>query len=102
MLRITLTNFPSLQGNFFKRWGKRKEKPVISFFLKIDKIGWHQRRKHNSTKRSENLLRIWCSMPDLGLEKAMAPHSSTLAWKIPWVKEHGRLQSMGWLRVGHD
>ena len=28
-------------------------------------------------------------------EKAMAPHSSTLAWKIPWTEEHGRLQSMG-------
>ena len=28
-------------------------------------------------------------------EKAMAPHSSTLAWKIPWVEEPGRLQSMG-------
>ena len=36
------------------------------------------------------------------LEKAMAPHSSTLAWKIPWMEELGRLQSMGWLRVGHD
>ena len=36
------------------------------------------------------------------LEKAMAPHSSTLAWKIPWTKEPGRLQSMGSLRVGHD
>ena len=36
------------------------------------------------------------------LEKAMAPHSSTLAWKIPWMKEPGRLQSMGSLRVGHD
>ena len=35
-------------------------------------------------------------------EKAMAPHSSTLAWKIPWTEEHGRLQSMGLLRVGHD
>ena len=35
-------------------------------------------------------------------EKAMAPHSSTLAWKIPWTKEPGRLQSMGSLRVGHD
>ena len=34
------------------------------------------------------------------LEKAMAPHSSTLAWKIPWTEEPGRLQSM--LRVGHD
>ena len=36
------------------------------------------------------------------LEKAMAPHSSTLAWKIPWMEEPGRLQSMGSLRVGHD
>jgi len=36
------------------------------------------------------------------LEKAMAPHSSTLAWNIPWMKEPGRLQSMGSLRVGHD
>ena len=36
------------------------------------------------------------------LEKAMAPHSSTLAWKIPWMEEPGRLQSMGSLRVRHD
>ena len=36
------------------------------------------------------------------LEKAMATHSSTLAWKIPWTQEPGRLQSMGSLRVGHD
>ena len=35
-------------------------------------------------------------------EKAMAPHSSTLAWKIPWTEESGRLQSMRSLRVGHD
>ena len=35
-------------------------------------------------------------------EKAMAPHSSTLAWKIPWMEEPGRLQSMGSLRVRHD
>ena len=32
----------------------------------------------------------------------MAPYSSTLAWKIPWTEEPGRLQSMGSLRVGHD
>ena len=32
----------------------------------------------------------------------MAPHSSTLALKIPWMEEPSRLQSMGWLRVGHD
>ena len=40
-------------------------------------------------------LRIWS-------EKAVAPHSSTLAWKIPWMEEPGGLQSMGLLRVEHD
>ena len=35
-------------------------------------------------------------------EKAMATHSSTLAWKIPWTEESGRLQSMELLRVGHN
>ena len=35
-------------------------------------------------------------------EKAMAPHSGTLAWKLPWMEEPSRLQSMGSLRVGHD
>ena len=43
-------------------------------------------------------------MLNLGLsrEKAMAPHSSTLAWKIPWMEEPGGLQFMGSHRVGHD
>ena len=36
------------------------------------------------------------------LEKEMATHSSILAWKIPWMEEPGRLQSMGSLRVRHD
>ena len=36
------------------------------------------------------------------LEKEMTTHSSTLAWKIPWTEEPGRLQSMGSHRVGHD
>ena len=35
-------------------------------------------------------------------EKTMAPHSSTVAWKIPWMEKPGRLQSMGSHRVGHD
>ena len=43
-------------------------------------------------------IMVHCSVP----EKAMAPHSSTLAWKIPWTEEAGVLQSMGSLRVGHD
>ena len=36
------------------------------------------------------------------LEKEMATHSTTLAWKIPWTEEIGRLQTMGSQRVGHD
>ena len=36
------------------------------------------------------------------LEKEMATHSSSLAWKIPWTEDPGRLQSMGSQRVGHD
>ena len=36
------------------------------------------------------------------LEKEMATHSSILAWRVPWIEEPGRLQSMGSQRVGHD
>ena len=48
------------------------------------------------------LKRLSSSSSSLRQEKAMAPHSSTLAWKIPWTAEPGRLQSMGSLRVGHN
>ena len=44
----------------------------------------------------------FCSYSSFPVEKAMATHSSTLAWKIPWMEEPGRLQSMGLLRVRHD
>ena len=36
------------------------------------------------------------------LEEEMATHSSILAWRIPWTEEPGRLQSIGWQRVGYD
>ena len=46
----------------------------------------------------------WVQSPDWGdsLGKEMAIHFSTLAWKIPWMEEHGKLQFMGSQRVGHD
>ena len=44
---------------------------------------------------------LWEAMRNKS-EKAMATHSSTLAWKIPWTEKPGRLQSMGSQRVGHD
>ena len=45
---------------------------------------------------------IKCSFLEVSSEKAMVPHSSTLAWKVPWTGEPSRLQSLGSLRVGHD
>ena len=53
------------------------------------------------------LSRMWeTRVQSLGwedpLEKEMAIHSSTIAWKIPWTEEPGRLQNMGSQRVGHD
>ena len=45
---------------------------------------------------------VWSLSQEDPLEKEMATHSSILAWKIPWMEEPGRLQSMGSQRVGHD
>ena len=49
-----------------------------------------------------NSDRLYFGSSKITAEKAMAPHSSTLAWKILWTEEPGRLQSMGSLRVGYD
>ena len=45
---------------------------------------------------------VWSLDWEDPLEKEMAAHSGVLAWKIPWTEEPGRLQSMGWQRVGHN
>ena len=62
--------------------------------------------KESTIQRQEKTDRKWnelkMKMYGVRAEKAMAAHSSTLAWKIPWVGEAGSLQSMGSLRVGHD
>ena len=55
----------------------------------------------NTNRFSDTLKDHSQEMVELFLH-TMAPHSSTLAWKIPWTEEPGRLQSMGSLRVGHD
>ena len=55
-----------------------------------------------SRGRAGGMLRRFAHLSGGVLEKAMAPHSSTLAWKSPWTEEPGRLQSIGSLRVGHD
>ena len=55
--------------------------------------------KHLCTMRETRVRSLGQEDP---LEKEMATHSSTLAWKIPWMEEYGRPQSMGSQRAGHD
>ena len=57
---------------------------------------------HGIAKSQTRLSNFTLTFHFHALEKAMAPHSSTLAWKIPWMEEPGGLQSMGLRRVGHD
>ena len=63
--------------------------------LRISELKWTGREEFNS----DNHFIYYCRQES---EKAIAPHSSTLACKIPWTEEPGWLQSMGSLRVGHD
>ena len=75
--------------------------------LLVDSLCW--RRPHQRTFQlqieNQNVLGGYkhnCSFCIVETEKAVAPHSSTLAWKIPWMEEPGGLLSMGSLRIGHD
>ena len=63
----------------------------IQYMFTVETIKFHKSRAYGI------MFLIYTLM-----EKAMAAHSSTLAWKIPWTEESGRLQSMGSLRVGQD
>ena len=61
-------------------------------------IMWIKLFSFSSNSTNKNIFSLYKTLS----EKAMAPHSSTLAWKIPWSEEPGRLQSMGSLQVEYD
>ena len=76
--------------------------------LDMDRGAWRaaihgiEKSQTRLSDQTELNLKLFLSSINLATEKAMAPHSSTLAWKIPWTEEPGRLQSMRSLRVGRD
>ena len=76
--------------------GKYQEKNLIEFYKYLPSDEYTQLKSH-----AHELLAVFVSTYACETEKAMAPPSSTLAWKIPWMEEAGELQSMGSLRVGH-
>ena len=68
---------------------------------------FHRQREEGTSTVCEAEGKSWLATADLlsfrgWLEKDIAPHSSPLAWGIPWTEEPGRLQSVGPQRVGHD
>ena len=71
---------------------------VQTFLLNIYK---HYTKYQKLFYMMQNATYIWKDSYTHNKEKAMAPHSNTLAWKIPWTEEPGRLQSMRSLRVRH-
>ena len=94
-----------------RRWGSLRIIDVTSTQLIVHNfVYFPQRIYHNLSlvaqmvKRLSTMLETW--VRSLGwedpLEREMAIHSRTIAWKIPWTEEPGRLQSMGSQRVRHD
>ena len=75
------------------------ENPVVATGL--EKVCFHSNPKERQCQRMLKLPHN-ALISHASKEKGMALHSSTLAWKIPWTKEPGRLQSTGLLRVRHD
>ena len=82
--------------------------PSVYPFLKAAVTNYHKVSGLNQVTTHTYFLTVldvrtlkWVSLGQ-NQEKAMAPHSSTLAWRIPWTEEPGRLQSMGSWRVGHN
>ena len=86
-------------------WGKKELShpwPVLLWNFLIRKSTFPPLGEIWEEKRKEvKKLLYWMSLSKTS-EKAMAPHSSILAWKIPRAEEPGRLQSMGSRRIGHD
>ena len=83
-------------------WGRKEsDRTEHTFFLSKEMYPADDARISSWAGPKWNSL-IYLPTPSLLTEKAMAPHSSTLAWQIPWMEEPGRLQSKESLRVGHD
>ena len=101
-----------VQAGFRKQKGTRDQIASIHWIIEkskdIKKNIYMVQLSHPSMNPGKTIaLAIWtfdCKVMSLlfNMLSRLAPHSSTLAWKIPWMEEPGGLQSMGSLRVGHD
>ena len=88
-----------LRGRFIaiQAYLKKQEKNQINNLTLHLKQLEKEEMKNPRVSRRKEIIKIKAEM-----ETAMAPHPSTLAWKLPWTEEPGRLQSLGSLRVRQD
>ena len=82
--------------------GKGEKERFTHLNAEFQRIARRDKKAFLSDQCKEKEVTIEWERRETSSEKAMATHSRTLAWKIPWTVEPGRLQSMGSLRVGHD
>ena len=98
---------PLTHDRVHRPWWTKKDishsfKNIGSLFLGTDRLLEGENRRNLGLLSKCYPLTAQNRSPEKQPEKAMAPHSSTLAWKIPWTGEPGGLQSMGSLRARHD
>ena len=89
--------YQCISGQIFTTFFFPNQENMINVPIQNSVFEWVTRLKYKKIEISFNP-----GQPRSLLEKAMAAHSSTLVWKIPWAGEPGRLQSMGSLLVGHN
>jgi len=80
----------------------KEESKKVGLKLNIQKTKIMTSSRITSWQTGRETMETVTDLIFLSLTKAMAPHSSTLAWKTPWTEEPGGLHSMGSRRVGHD
>ena len=90
----------------YSPWGRKEsdttERLFVYFIIYLPGLPRWLSGKESACNEGDEEMGVQSLGQEDPLEKEMATHSSILAWKIPWMEEHGRLQSMGSQRVGHD
>ena len=95
----TITNLGTIPIGGWEEKQNHSSLLIIQTHFKVTGSIYFKASVNGKKSKIHSLITV---LPKQYLEKAMAPHSSTLAWKIPWMEEPGRLQSMGSLRVRHN
>ena len=97
LIKLPMTFFTELEQKNFTMHMETQKTPNSQSSLEKEEWSWR-----NQSSWLQIILQSYSHQDSMVRAQKMATHSSSLAWKIPWMEEPGRLQSMGSQRVGHD